>query len=546
MFKSFSSFRAKNAFFIKLCLFFVSSLIILNETEIHQAFLLISLISTFFVLITSLVVFFKEFAHFFFKNFTVYRFVLFIFSCYFFFVTTFYALFLLILQYNLDAGFLDIILMRLSFFEKTIICYLTFVFLIFISDYVKDKNKFSLTQFYQRFLQFLPPIFFSLLLLSFAFLTFSTNFFPVYVLALLIFFPELLVFYKKTWIPQIQNSSFIWHILRFSSGVPIFFFESFFAVDFVLNGKIFISIEKSLIPWHKGAIYASQMQSRTFSQKSLPSPFLFQKFMEVQGRPIRSAEMTKWLADSSKNLVNQGVILPQHGTTSITAGLELHHLYTLLNYQYFEGATFIPTVIPFMNEGFFIVQQKLNAQNLIDLLALSLQNLNFVGLVRSEEVDSWSILRNNKLDSLDPATEELLQAFISHKIKLADWSTLYPETNKLPSYKVDVEDFFAIKNNVERIQTKTEWDGLTGKTFVSENSDVLVNKFSPTENESILLKNGKVIDSFKFSPKNPKFRVFCADLLENKGKLAASKSSADYLSLIKNVIKSTLKNKFTK
>lgn len=360
-----------------------------------------------------------------------------------------------------------------------------------------------------------------------------------------IFFPELKIFYQETWRPQIQNSSFVWHILRFSSGIPFLFLDSVFATDFFFNGKIFVSLEKSLkgASWRKGAVYAAQMPTRMFSEAS---PFIVQKFLEIQGRPIRSVDMTNWLADSSKNLVNQGIILSQHGTTSVTAGLELQHLYMLLSYQYFEGASLIPTVIPFMNEGFFIVQQALDAAKLADLKALSLKNKNFVVLFRIEGNASWNILRHDVLRRLqDRETVALLDAFISHKIKLEDWSTQYPETNKLSSYKVDVEDFFAIKRNIERIQTKTEWAGLTGKTFVSENSDVLVNKFSPTENESILLKNSKVIDRVKFSYKDPKFKVFCADLIANKGKLAASKSSADYLPLIENVIKSTLKNKFT-
>ncbi len=92
----------KNAFFTRLCLFFICFLIILNDSEITQFFLIISLVSTLLVLITSLVVFFKEFAHFFFKNFSCYKFVFFISCCYFFFVTTFYAFTFLILQYNLD------------------------------------------------------------------------------------------------------------------------------------------------------------------------------------------------------------------------------------------------------------------------------------------------------------------------------------------------------------------------------------------------------------------------------------------------------------
>ncbi len=87
--------------------------------------------------------------------------------------------------------------MRLSFFEKTIICYLIFVFLIFFSDSINDKNKFALTHFYQRFLEFLPPVFFALLLLSFAFLTFNTNFLSIYILALIIFYTELKTFYQK-------------------------------------------------------------------------------------------------------------------------------------------------------------------------------------------------------------------------------------------------------------------------------------------------------------------------------------------------------------
>ncbi len=331
--------------------------------------------------------------------------------------------------------------------------------------------------------------------------------------------------------------------MRFSSGVPFFILDGFFAADFVLNGKIIISIESLTgSSCSKGATYAAQPHTR---KVSVASPFIVQKFLEVQGRPIRSKEMTMWLADYSKKLVNQGIILPQHGTTSITAGLELQHLYMLSNYKYFEGASIIPTVIPFMNEGFFIVQQTLNEQSLLDLRALSSKNTNFVGLVCIDK--TWNILRRGDLNELNPATVKLLNAFISHKLQLEDWSTQYPETNKLPAYKVDVEDFFAIKSNIaERIQAKAEWAGFTGKTFVSKNSDVLVNKFNPMENESILLKKGKVIESVKFSYKDPRFKVFCADLIENKGKLVASKSSADYLPLIENVIKSTLENKLTK
>ncbi len=461
---------------------------------------------------------------------------------YIIFTSFLFSLFYFVLKNNLDVIFLEFFFVRLTLMQITVFLYFLFILSIFV--WKTKEVDFSFSNFQRIFFEYLPPVFFTFLLLSFAFLTFNTNFFQVYVFVLIIFFPEFKSFYQKTWIPQIQNSSFIWHILRFSSGVPFLFFESFVAADFFLNGKFFITLEKSL-PWRKGAIFAAQMQTRSLSENSLASPVIVQKFLEVQGRPIRSAEMTKWLADSSKNLVNQGIILPQHGTTSITSGLELQHLYMLLNYQYFEGASFIPTVIPFMNEGFFIVQQTLNEQTLVDLRALSSKNPNFVGLVCIDK--PWNILRQGDLRELNPDTVKLLDAFISHKLKLEDWSTQYPETNKLPAYKVDVEDFFAIKSNIaERIQTKTEWDGLTGKSFVSKNSDVLVNKFSPPENESILLKKGKVIDNFKFSPKDPRFKVFCADLIENKGKLAASKSSDKYLPLIENVIQSTLKNKFIK
>jgi hypothetical protein len=76
-------------------------------------------------------------------------------------------------------------------------CYLLFICTAFFSDSVKDKNKFSLSHFYQKFLELLPPVFFAFLLLSLALLTFNTNFFLVYILALLIFSPELKTFYQK-------------------------------------------------------------------------------------------------------------------------------------------------------------------------------------------------------------------------------------------------------------------------------------------------------------------------------------------------------------
>jgi hypothetical protein len=80
-------------------------------------------------------------------------------------------------------------------------------------------------------------------------------------------------------------------------------------------------------------------------------------------------------------LVDQNIILPQHGTTTrLTAGLELHHLYTLQNYKYFEGSQILPTAIPFMNEGFFIVAPRISTrQTLVELLALSADK-KFVGL----------------------------------------------------------------------------------------------------------------------------------------------------------------------
>jgi hypothetical protein len=123
----------------------------------------------------------------------------------------------------------------------------------------------------------------------------------------------------------------------------------------------------------------------------------------------------------------------------------------------------------------------------------------------------------------------------------------YSETKKLPSIKIDVEDFFASRTNtnvVERIQAKTEYAGITKKTYVPVGSDALVNKLSPSSNVSVLLKNGEVIERCKLSYEDPQFKAFCVDLIENRGKLVTSKSKND-LVLIENVIKSTLINKLT-
>lgn len=159
-------FIMKNSFFSRLCLFFICFFIILHENEINQFFLLIALISTFFVLLVSFVVLVKELAHFFFKNFNCYKFFLFIFSTYFFFFIIFLYAFLLILQHNLDLLLFEIFWIRTSFAVKTISCFLIFIFLLFLSDSFADKNKFVLSHFYQRILEFLPSVFFSLLVLS--------------------------------------------------------------------------------------------------------------------------------------------------------------------------------------------------------------------------------------------------------------------------------------------------------------------------------------------------------------------------------------------
>ncbi len=183
MYKSLFFLLENKAFFLRLCLFFVSFFVILNENEIDQFFLIVSLISTLLVFVVSIWIACREFTHFSFVSLTASKFVFFTFTVYALFLTLSFALFLIILQYNLDILFFDIILLRLSFFEKTIFCYLIFVMMIFSADSINDKNKFDLTHFLQRFLEFLPPVFFALLLLSFAFLTFSTNYFIVYILS---------------------------------------------------------------------------------------------------------------------------------------------------------------------------------------------------------------------------------------------------------------------------------------------------------------------------------------------------------------------------
>ena len=153
-------FIMKNSFFSRLCLFFICFFIILHENEINQFFLLIALISTFFVLLVSFVVLVKELAHFLLKNFNCYKFFLFIFSTYFFFFIIFLYAFLLILQHNLDLLLFEIFWIRTSFAVKTISCFLIFIFLLFLSDSFADKNKFVLSHFYQRILEFLPSVFF--------------------------------------------------------------------------------------------------------------------------------------------------------------------------------------------------------------------------------------------------------------------------------------------------------------------------------------------------------------------------------------------------
>lgn len=400
----------------------------------------------------------------------------------------------------------------------------------------------------------LSPFFFVLFLSSLGFLCFSLSlgYFNVYFLALVLFFEELLSFYRKTWKVTIQNSSLVWHVLRFSSGFPVLFLDLLISSEFALNGwgVLFSStLNKPFIyndNFIKGATYAAKLQIRAFSAKTSPSLIL--EFMETQTIPSehRTPEMIKFLKESKKILVTDKFLLPHQATIHKNSGLEAHHLFFLDQYPSLKGYNVTPAVLSFMNEGFYILNPNFEHPTyLSELMVASDANKTLVAIAFAE--GTLQLLTRG--DYLDLSNDTKLASFIHDFIDLNKnkWSFDFKEVKNFPAIYVGVEDILALNDKdltqILRIQSKTEWSGLTGKTFIPKTSNVLVNKFAPTTGEALLLEHGEPRDCFNlYSYKHPKIKTFCENLFENAGK-PSDFLKVNHITIVKNTIKLALKDK---
>lgn len=191
-------------------------------------------------------------------------------------------------------------------------------------------------------------------------MTFSTNFFIVYIFSLIIFLPELKIFYYNTWTHQIQKSSFIWHVLRFSSGVPFFIFEGFLASEFALNGLTLIKFQG--FSWQKGAFYDTLLPRGTTQKRwayaciiqtpSLVKPISSLVFETAKPKPF-FFNLTKKHVEALKNseLLSNSELSNLHGR-ELTQSILLKRVLK-------ENPLLMPGDFAFLNESTFLIHPEL-------------------------------------------------------------------------------------------------------------------------------------------------------------------------------------------